>query len=262
MQASIITINYNNADGLRRTIDSIAPHVSAEIEYIVIDGGSTDRSISYIEEYSDKISYWVSEADKGVYHAMNKGIMAAKGDYILFINSGDILNQNININKIKENLSGEDIVYYNLKVEAPDGSMNFVKEYTAELDFLFFLKDTLPHPASFIKREVLVDYGYYNENNKIVSDWSFFMDAICLRGCSYKYIRECISTFFIDGVSSLSENKAIIKTEKENHIASHYPSFYTLYKEWSDNKDELYKLKSSTSIRFLKKIGLLRWLKL
>jgi glycosyltransferase involved in cell wall biosynthesis len=81
MKLSIITINYNNASGLRKTIESVANQTSLEFEYIVIDGASTDGSVEIIKEYKEKITYCVSEPDNGIYNAMNKGIHAAKGKY-------------------------------------------------------------------------------------------------------------------------------------------------------------------------------------
>lgn len=91
MKLSIITINYNNREGLRKTIESVVAQTTREFEYIVIDGGSTDGSVDVIKEFSDYIDYWVSEPDKGIYNAMNKGVKVAHGDYCQFLNSGDWL---------------------------------------------------------------------------------------------------------------------------------------------------------------------------
>ena len=91
MKYSIITINYNNRDGLRNTIESIINQSYKDYEFIVIDGGSTDGSVDIINEYKDRITYWVSEKDNGIYHAMNKGVKTAHGEYLSFINSGDML---------------------------------------------------------------------------------------------------------------------------------------------------------------------------
>jgi glycosyltransferase involved in cell wall biosynthesis len=89
MKLSVITINYNNAIGLRKTIESVVNQTFRDYEYIIIDGGSTDGSVDVIKEYADKIDYWVSEPDKGIYNAMNKGVAAAHGEYTNFLNSGD-----------------------------------------------------------------------------------------------------------------------------------------------------------------------------
>ena len=132
---SIITINYNNLEGLKKTFESVFMQTYQDFEYIVIDGGSTDGSKEYIAENADKINYWVSEPDKGVYHAMNKGIMKANGEYLLFINSGDELFENNTIEKSLSNLHTEEIIA---------GNLNFISEknnYTGkaldEVSFIF-----------------------------------------------------------------------------------------------------------------------------
>ena len=86
---SIITVNYNNAPGLQKTIDTVFAQTFKNFEYIIIDGGSTDGSLAIIESIKDKTAYWVSEQDKRIYNGMNKGIIQAKGAYLFFLNSGD-----------------------------------------------------------------------------------------------------------------------------------------------------------------------------
>ena len=101
-QLSIITINYNNLAGLQKTFESVFNQTFQDFEYIVIDGGSTDGSKELIEQYHDKIDYWVSEPDSGIYNAMNKGIVRANGEYLQFLNSGDsLLGENILKNVFK-----------------------------------------------------------------------------------------------------------------------------------------------------------------
>ena len=89
MKFSVITISYNNAEGLRKTMESVFSQTCADYEFIVIDGGSNDGSVDIIKNGEQKLSFWCSEADKGVYNAMNKGVSHAKGDYLIFMNSGD-----------------------------------------------------------------------------------------------------------------------------------------------------------------------------
>lgn len=91
MKLSIITVNRNNTEGLRKTIESVVSQTYTDFEYIIIDGASTDGSVDIIKEYADRITYWVSEPDNGIYNAMNKGILKAKGEYLQFLNSGDWL---------------------------------------------------------------------------------------------------------------------------------------------------------------------------
>ncbi|MDR0824349.1 MAG: glycosyltransferase [Prevotella sp.] len=262
MKVSIITINYNNAVGLRRTIESIVSKNLTDIEYIVIDGNSTDESVGVIKEYSDKISYWVSEPDAGIYNAMNKGIRQATGEYVIFINSGDTICKHSDMQQIISQISGEDIIYFNLEINDLNTNIGYTKEYPDFPDFKYFIEDTLPHPGSFIKKKSLVDYGYYNEDLKITSDWAFFMDSICINKCTYKHINACFSIFYLDGISSNTDSYELIFLERKNHIASAYPLYTSIYEDWKNVKQELYKLKTSISVRYLKKFGFLKWLKL
>jgi glycosyltransferase involved in cell wall biosynthesis len=262
MKLSIITINYNNASGLKKTVESIVSHPSAEVEYIVIDGASTDGSLDVIQEYQDKISYWVSEPDSGIYNAMNKGIKQATGEYILFVNSGDSIRDDADIQKVLAHITGEDIVYFNLEIAGSTTGNSYIKKYPPQPDFKYFMEDTLPHTASFIKKKQLEEYGYYSESMRIASDWAFFTDSVCLNNCSCKYIDDCFSTFYIDGISSQSENRKLLLAERDAHVRARYSLYYSLYKERFDKKEELYKLKVSTSVRYLKKLGFLKWLKL
>ncbi len=86
---SIITVNYNNLEGLKKTVKSVVDQTWSEFEYLIIDGGSTDGCLEYIKIKENEIDFWISEPDKGVYHAMNKGIQKATGEYVIFLNSGD-----------------------------------------------------------------------------------------------------------------------------------------------------------------------------
>ncbi|EGK01924.1 MULTISPECIES: glycosyltransferase family 2 protein [Dysgonomonas] len=262
MKLSIITINFNNADGLRKTIESVISQNQSGFEYIVIDGNSTDGSIEVIKESNNHISFWLSEADTGVYNAMNKGIKHANGEYLLFLNSGDTLLKDAGLTGIIDKLTGEDIIYYNLEICDTTNNNKFIKFYPDYIDFKYLIEDGLPHMGTFIKRNTLIDYGGYSEQMRISSDWAFFIDAICLNNASYKHIDDCFSTFYLDGMSSDSQNRQVLTDERNNHIATTYPLYQSVYNGWIEKKQELYKLKTSVSVRFLKKIGLLKWLKL
>src|SRR5436190_11669530 len=112
MKLSIITINYNNAAGLRETIRSVAEQTWKGFEYIIIDGGSTDDSIGFIQQYQRELTYWVSEPDRGVFHAMNKGISKAHGEYLLMLNSGDTISDKHVLKQVFEkDKPCEDILY-------------------------------------------------------------------------------------------------------------------------------------------------------
>lgn len=200
MKLSIITINYNNAIGLEKTIESLIEQSFQEYEYIVIDGGSDDDSKAVILKNQSHISTWCSEKDTGVYNAMNKGILRATGEYLLFLNSGDYLHDSKVLEEVILTLTGEDIIYGDL-LYVYNGVKREVCVYPAILDFYYFLEHSLGHPSSFIKRNLFQD-SLYSENLKIVSDWEFFLKKIVLEEASYKHIDRIITAFSMGGISS------------------------------------------------------------
>lgn len=173
MKISIITINYNNKNGVEKTISSVVSQTYKDIQYIIIDGASTDGSVEVIKKYHENIDYWISEPDRGIYNAMNKGILKATGDYVLFLNSGDYLISSDIIDDISHELdSNEDIVFGLLKTY-PSGIIGYTDIHLPLTLLDFFKSSPIPHPASFIKRELFQKINY-DESLKIVADWSFF----------------------------------------------------------------------------------------
>jgi len=217
MKYSIITINYNNREGLRRTIESVVNQTYQDFEYIVIDGGSTDGSVDVIKEYADRIDYWVSESDKGIYNAMNKGILQAHGEYLNFMNSGDCFYDEDVLKNVKSYLNS-DIVCGKIKTTDNIEHWSFDKE---EVTMMLFYNGNLPHQASFIRRE-LFTYSLYNEEYRIVSDWLFFIEKIVVENCSYNNIPLTISLFDVGGISST--NKALEKEERSIILQTLFPS--------------------------------------
>lgn len=252
---SIITINYNNLEGLQRTVESVLNQTWREFEYIVIDGGSTDGSAVYIESQSDKIDYWVSEPDKGIYNAMNKGIAKATGDYLLFLNSGDHLYNNTVLEDNHKYLHLYDFIYFNLEVI--DKDKKFVKNYPDELTFSYLLKDTLPHPATFIKADLFVKFGMFDEVLFIISDWKFFIYCICKHNCSYLRVNKILSTFYLDGLSSDPQNRKMILAEKQQVLNSNFQVYLQDTIEFEKLKKIVSNLKKSKKMKFLIKLGLI-----
>ena len=212
MKLSVITINYNNREGLRRTIESVVNQTWQEFEYIVIDGGSTDGSVDVIKQYSDRIDYWVSEPDKGIYNAMNKGIDEAKGEYCNFMNSGDCFYENTTLENIKDELEDVSIIngktaFDNGWVESPPNSISLE---------LFYTRKTINHQSSFIETQLLRKYKY-DESLKIVSDWKFWIQAFVNDNCTYKALDCFIAMFNSSGISNTNhvlrckENDMVLK---------------------------------------------------
>ena len=157
MKFSIITVNYNNKEGLRKTIESVIHQTFNDYEYIIIDGGSTDGSVDIIKEYNDKISYWISEKDKGIYNAMNKGIRVSTGDYLLFLNSGDHLSENNVLEKVFPYLDGTDFVYGNeWKInDRHKGNRPYEAVYPNKLDESFFYENIITTSINIYKNRII-----------------------------------------------------------------------------------------------------------
>lgn len=242
---SIVTINYNNSDGLRRTLESVAAQTYRDIEHIVIDGGSNDGSVDIIKEYVNQcVMYdviWVSEKDKGVYNAMNKGIMKANGDYIQILNSGDVLAASDVTERMVEAMrqleignwkleNGSVPILYGNMLKSYDGKTIINRDtcgngmYTPE-SFLYFYKGTLNHDCAYIRRDLFEKYGLYNEEMKICSDWEWYVKAIALGGEKAIYTNIDVTIFDMNGVSeSHGKNAELIKKERREYLEKILPA--------------------------------------
>lgn len=220
MKLTIITINYNNKEGLQRTIDSVVCQSYRDFEWIIIDGGSTDGSKELIEQYQQFFSYWCSEPDKGVYNAMNKGILKAKGEYLLFLNSGDALYDKDVLQKVEEVHSNADII--SGQVVRMDNNELF-RQYRRNIFMQLFI-DTINHQGTFIKKS-LFNNILYDENLKIVSDWKFWIDAIIRRNASIDIMDIIVAKQDVAGISSDLNIKgvAIQKEEREKVLNELFP---------------------------------------
>jgi len=197
MKLSIITINYNNKAGLQRTIDSVICQTWHDFEWIVIDGGSTDGSKQLIEQYQSHFAYWCSEPDNGVYHAMNKGITHAKGEYLLFLNSGDALYDDNVLQKVDDVHSSADIISGQaVRMDTNELLRHYDKNLLMQL-----YHDTLNHQATLIKRDLFKD-TCYDENLKIVSDWKFWLEAILWKKASVDVVDIIVTKQDMTGISS------------------------------------------------------------
>ena len=202
MKISVITINLNNRVGLINTIESVINQSFFDkVEYIIIDGGSTDGSRTVIEKYRNKLSYWVSEKDGGIYNAMNKAIDAATGDYTIFLNSGDYFHSRDAIGKMYGYLDS-DIVYGDLCIHQGNWKDGwFIKQYTSVIPDDYFTYEALPHEAAFVRTE-LYKRLRFREDYKVISDTLFFYQAIVVEKATYRHVYFVVTDFFLGGVSS------------------------------------------------------------
>ena len=221
---TIITVNFNNASGLQKTMKSVLEQTYQSIQYVVIDGASTDDSVQVIKGFEHHQNLqWISEPDSGIYNAMNKGIRQASGNYLLFINSGDVLEKSDviehTVGQIQNNSA---FVGCDLLLDTDEGLVK--KSHPEEIRFGYLISRTIFHPSTFIRRDLFDTYGLYNESNKIVSDWEFFFKTIGLHGESFQKIGYTLTRFDMTGISSNPENKQQIKDEKDRVISNHVSS--------------------------------------
>ncbi len=201
MKYSVITINYNNKDGLKRTIESVVGQNYIDFEYIIIDGGSTDGSVGVIKEYAEDITYWVSEPDKGIYNAMNKGTSHATGDYLIFMNSGDCFHSFDVLSSITD--YQEDIICGKIlrgNSAKPSGL------HKDSITFIDLMRDALPHQAMFIKREIMNKYPY-DEKYKVYADWKFCIESIIIGNCTFRNVDTIVADYDIGGISANSNGR-------------------------------------------------------
>jgi glycosyltransferase involved in cell wall biosynthesis len=212
MKLSIITINKNNAAGLEKTIQSVVHQTFDDFEYLIVDGKSDDSSVEVIRKYADKITWWVSEPDSGIYNAMNKGIRKASGDYCLFLNSGDFLvNSNTFSDVFKEiDSKPRTEIYYSDRI-GNDGHLSIFPDF---LNINHLIKSPLNHQNTLIKRNLFITHGLYNESLAISSDWEFFLKELWIYKSTFSHIHTNIAVYDTVGISfsnpSLFHNEIFI----------------------------------------------------
>lgn len=253
MKLSIITINRNNATGLRKTMESVFSQTYRDFEYIVVDGASTDESVDIIKEFAEKYTFpsgrggvgsfkWISEPDKGIYNAMNKGIEIAEGKrvvnsfncselvedkhgkadrtkqggaenkgiedgYVLMLNSGDYLVDEHVIERIIPILDGTDIIQGNT-ISMISGILYRNRGYgKSDISFLDVQRGYFLHQAAFCKVSLFEQYGFFREDYRYVSDTIFFIMTLGYRGASFKYVNIDVANFDTTGFSSTKDPK-------------------------------------------------------
>ena len=203
MRLSIITVTYNNYEGLKNTIASIAQQTSKEFEYIVVDGASSDNTLNLIKNNANVITKWISEPDSGIYNAMNKGVRMASGDYCLFMNAGDMLFSPTTVEEIyKENLN-VDFIEGRISFNTTGKLSNPIPNRTL-FNYLYGINNN--HQASLISRKLLLEIPY-DESYKIAADMKFNIEAIICNNCSFKTIGTIICNYEVGGRSATVKHK-------------------------------------------------------
>jgi glycosyltransferase involved in cell wall biosynthesis len=254
LKLSIITVNLNNKAGLQKTIESVINQTFDNFEYIIIDGGSDEGSRNILTEYSNRITYWVSEADSGIYNAMNKGIRQAKGEYCLFLNSGDYLISTDTLKNVFSFNYPEDFLYGDIEYLDEDGT-KFTTSLPEKLNIQFFYISSLWHQATFIKRGLFYENNFYNENNKLISDWEFFLQKIIIDNHPYKKIDLTVTCYDMYNGLSVKNNPLRLKEQNES-FKRIIPSFTTeLLDDYLSLDNEIKAFKKSIFYIFYRKLN-------
>lgn len=234
MKLSIITINYNNKAGLERTIQSIKTQEMKPFEYIIIDGGSTDGSVDVIKEHETSVTRWISESDRGIYHAMNKGVQIATGEYILFINSGDALYNSSTITCLSGVLATQRSSYLILAghtAQYRNDKLYSLHPAVPNPDLFYMLTYTMPHQSTVTSRALLLKYPF-DEKMRISADRKFFFQALILHhtnleqaeastAVQYQYLDFYIAKYELGGISDVATN--LRDKEWQDYISSVFP---------------------------------------
>lgn len=245
MKLSIITINYNDVDGLRKTLASVASQTYLDIEHIIVDGGSFDGSVDVIKEYENTIKRsvtidkstiqvkWISEPDNGIYDGMNRGIRKVTGEYIQILNSGDILAaddvtehmvaalDSLNAKRSSLNEDAIGILYGNMIKKDYTTDKIIGKSGKVEYSLRQYYSSTMNHDCCYIRRDLFEKYGLYDESLKIVSDWKWFLQAIGLGQIKPVYVDIDVTIFDASGVSET--NLALREKERRQVLEELLP---------------------------------------
>ena len=205
---SIITISFNNKEGLKKTIESVLPIKDNDIEFLVIDGGSTDGTKELLNNYSENIDFLVSEKDYGISDAFNKGVFNSNGKWLFFLNSGDTFSTKTSITKIKTDLFANQhkfLCFY--KVELSNGKATMPTKEMIEKKGIDYIvnKAEIPHQGTFISKHLFTKYGMFSTSLKVRMDYDFFL-RIRKESSNFIFIDNIIANYEVGGISNQVEN--------------------------------------------------------
>jgi len=239
MKITIITVVYNNVSTIRQCIESVLTQDHNDLEYIIIDGSSTDGTLDIIKEYDKKISTLISEKDSGLYDAMNKGIKVATGEVVGILNSDDFFYDNSVISRISEAFSDKTI-------DATISDIVFVKNSSTDKVLRRYSSKEWkpskfawgympPHPSFFVKRSLLNQLGLYKTDYKIAADYELLIRYLLINRINWKHLPIITAKMRTGGASTkglkslLTINKEIARACKENNVFSNYLMIYSKY---------------------------------
>ena len=236
MKASIITVVYNNRDTVRDAIQSVLGQDHPDLEYIIVDGGSTDGTVEVVKTFGSQIDTFISEPDRGMYDAMNKGIAMATGDFIGILNSDDFYESNKIISQVARVLSNEELdsVYGDLVYVNGKDTDTIVRYWRAgEYHEGIFLQGWMPpHPTFFAKKRVYDHLGDFKVDMGSAADYELMLRFMHRFGISTRYIPETLVRMRVGGQSNATFGNRIKATKSDREAwksSGLRPYFYTLW---------------------------------
>jgi glycosyltransferase involved in cell wall biosynthesis len=231
MKVSIITVCKNAENTIENTIQSVVAQNYKNIEYIVIDGASSDKTLEMINKYRDKISYFISEPDSGLYNAMNKAIKSATGNILFFLNADDVLyDENVVKDVVSEFFRTKaDFLYGNLTAVYPENKKEILQK-SETVDKFFWMNQCICHQVIFYKADLFKKYGFYDENYKIAADYDFNLRAIIKNKCKTYYFDRIIAKFTMGGLGH--SNKNIYDKEQKEISIKYFGETKIKFKEF------------------------------
>jgi glycosyltransferase involved in cell wall biosynthesis len=238
MKVSIITVSYNSAQTIADTIKSVINQDYNDVEYIIIDGNSSDNTLAVIDPYKSQLAKLVSEPDKGIYHAMNKGLALATGDIIGILNSDDVYADNTVISDVVAlfNRDNYDACYADLCYVEKDDLSKVVRYWqSGPYSKANFLKGWMPpHPTFFLKKECYQKFGFFNTDFRTSADYEIMLRMLYKHHVSCTYLPRVIIQMRVGGQSNISL-KNRIKANREDRKAWSVnglnPGIFTLFRK-------------------------------
>ena len=224
MKVSIITVVWNNKETIKDSISSVLNQTYSNIEYIVVDGSSSDGTIDIVQGYGDRISHFISEPDEGIYDALNKGIELASGDVIGILHSDDLFSDKFVVSDMMERMVVENAEIAFSDMVIVDNSMTKVLRYYMASYFspwMFKIGWMPPHPTCFIKKSLFDEFGMYSLDYKVVGDFDFLVRIFYARDVSWAYLNRVTIKMRQGGVSNAGfSSKKLIFQEINQSLRS------------------------------------------
>lgn len=225
MKISIITVCLNAEDTIEETILNIQNQTYKDIEHIIIDGNSADKTLEIINKHKEKIAVVVSEKDNGPYDAMNKGIKKATGDFIIFMNANDTFYENSVIEKVVEILKKNPerlVLFGDVNRICWDGKTSYLEKYGHIKDIFYFINNNICHQSIFYHKSLLENFDGYSKEYKIYADWDLNIKCFCKEKIPAVYLPITISNFLMGGMCTDSKYKKIYRKEIASLNKKHY----------------------------------------